>query len=76
VRSPRRGGLTLVVHFGPVLSAEALVLQSLVVHVELLHHVVVELVPVAPSAAAGGGIWGGKMEEKGGERWKRKVRLD
>lgn len=43
---------TLVVNFGPVLSAEALVLQRLVVHVELLHHVVVELVPPAAGAAA------------------------
>lgn len=48
----RRVSPTLVVNFGPVLSAEALVLQRLVVHVKLLHHVVVELVPPTASAAA------------------------
>lgn len=42
--------LTLVVNFGTVLSTEALVLQSFVVHVKLLHHVVVELVPASAGA--------------------------
>lgn len=39
--------LTLVVNFGAVLSTEALVLQGFIVHVKLLHHVVVELVPTS-----------------------------
>jgi len=41
----QRQSLTLVIDFGTVLSTEALVLQSLIVHIKLLNHVVVELVP-------------------------------
>ncbi len=55
--------LTLVVNFGTVLSTKALVLQSFIVHVKLLHHVVIELVPTS-SGATTEKIWGtGKMSD-------------
>lgn len=46
--------LTLVVNFGTVFSTEALVFQSFIVHVKLLHHGVVELVPASTGAATKG----------------------
>lgn len=43
--------LTLVVNLRTVFSTKALVFQSFIVHVELLHHSVVELVPTSTGAA-------------------------
>lgn len=43
---------TLVINFGTVLSTEALVLKRFIIHIELLHHVVIELVPSSTGAAA------------------------
>lgn len=62
------GQLTLVIHFRSVLSSKALILQGLIVHVELLHHVIVEFVPASPSAAPKSGQWDrGEQREN---KWK------
>lgn len=42
--------LTLVINFGTVLSTKALVLQSFIIHIKLLHHIVIKFVPTSAGA--------------------------
>lgn len=60
--------LTLVINFGTILSSKALILQSFIIHIKLLHHVVVELVPTSPSTATKRQRKTKRSEDKGGER--------
>ncbi len=66
--------LTLVINFRTVLSTKALVLQSFIIHIKLLHHVVVELVPTSTSATTK--RKGQKKMEGGQNRDKENIRLD